>query len=71
MNYIILKRNNYIVIIAEDCKKRFEIMFENEKFITISIYDRLSFNHVVNSWKQAGFKKIEKFTVRQNNEKNL
>ena len=69
MKYIILKRDITIVIIAESDAKRFEIVFESGNLGIINVYKYLSFNQIVNSWKENGYKQIKKFLVRQYNDK--
>lgn len=71
MNYAILKLDNIIIVIAEYGKKRFEIVLESGNLEIINVYKYLSFNRIVNSWKENGYKQIKKFTVRQYNEKNI
>lgn len=71
MKYIILKRDITIVIIAESDAKRFEIVVEENKIITINVYKLLTFDIIESEWKNNGFKQIKKLTVRQNNEKDV
>lgn len=71
MKYIILKRGIHIVIIAEYDEKRFEIVVEKNKIVSINVYKLLTFDFILNEWKTDGFKQVKKFTVRQNNEKNV
>lgn len=65
MKYIILKLDDIIIVIAECGKKRFEIVFDNNNLYTINVYDRLSFEYIVNSWKNSGYKQVKKLSVRQ------
>lgn len=69
MNYTILKLDNIIIVIAEYNKRRFEIVFESGNLEIINVYKYLSFNRIVNSWKENGYKQIKKFSVRQYNDK--
>lgn len=71
MNYIILKRRSTIVIIAESDEKRIEIVVEENKIVSINVYKVLTYEIIVNEWKNDGFKEIKKFTVRQQNEKDV
>ncbi len=64
MKYIILKLYDNIVVIADYHKKRFEITFKNGELSDICIYGHIPFDSVVNTYKNAGFKQIKKFTAR-------
>ena len=71
MKYIILKRGITIVIIAESDAKRFEIVVEENRIVSINVYKILTFNIIESEWKNDGFKQIKKLSVRQNNEKDV
>lgn len=71
MKYIILKRGILVVIIAEYDEKRFEIVVEENKIAAINVYTLLTLDNILSGWKTFGLKQVKKFTVRQNNEKNI
>lgn len=71
MKYIILKRGIFIVIVAEYDEKQFEIVVQANKIVAINVYTLLTFDNILNGWKSFGLKQVKKFTVRQNNEKNI
>lgn len=71
MKYAIFKHKNTIIVVAEFRTRRFEIVFENGEFSEIWTFDHLTFNNLIDSFKEFDFKQVKKFTVRQNNEKNI
>lgn len=71
MKYIILKRGITIVIIAESGAKRFEIVVEENRIVSINVYKILTFDIIESEWKNDGFTEIKKFIMRRNNEKDV
>lgn len=71
MNYAIFKYKNFIIVVAEFHARRFKIIFKNGELQEIWTYYCLPFNDLIKTCKDFGFKQVKKFTVRQDNEKNV